>query len=134
MSRCIKGLTSALTDQGPYEFSVSGAGDDYIDLVNTYLFSWGVQVPFLSENIIRCVPLLGLPTSGLFSLGRSFSGLVHVIIVVRFRIVTMRWFHSRENSFRFRPSNGTHRMIFSDKNGTCTPQLMRMHEIRIGFI
>ena len=29
-----KGLTSALTDQGPYEFSVSGAGDDYIDLVN----------------------------------------------------------------------------------------------------
>ena len=33
-----------------------------------------------------------------------------------------------------RPSNGTHRMIFSDKNGTCTPQLMRMHEIRTGFI
>jgi hypothetical protein len=28
--------------------------------------SWGVQVPFLSENVIRCVPLLGL-----FSLGRS---------------------------------------------------------------
>ena len=26
------------------------------------------------------------------------------------------------------------RMIFSDKNGTCTPQLMRMHEIRTGFI
>jgi hypothetical protein len=43
MSRCIgyweqKGLPSALTDQGPYEFAVSGAGDDYIDLVNTYLF------------------------------------------------------------------------------------------------
>jgi hypothetical protein len=33
-----KGLTSALTDQGPYEFAVSGAGDDYIDLANTYLF------------------------------------------------------------------------------------------------
>ena len=33
-----KGLTSALTDQGPYEFSVSGAGDDYIDLADTYLF------------------------------------------------------------------------------------------------
>ena len=33
-----KGLTSALTDQGPYEFAVSGAGDNYIDLVNTYLF------------------------------------------------------------------------------------------------
>ena len=32
-----KGLTSALTDQGPYEFAVSGAGDDYIDLANTYL-------------------------------------------------------------------------------------------------
>jgi hypothetical protein len=30
-------LTSALTDQGPYEFSVSGAGDDYIDLANNYL-------------------------------------------------------------------------------------------------
>jgi hypothetical protein len=24
-----KGLTSALTDQGPYEFAVSGVGDDY---------------------------------------------------------------------------------------------------------
>jgi hypothetical protein len=33
-----KGLTSALTDQGPYEYTVSGAGDDYIDLANTYLF------------------------------------------------------------------------------------------------
>ena len=32
-----KGLTSALTDQGPYEFAVSGAGDEYIDLANTYL-------------------------------------------------------------------------------------------------
>ena len=27
-----KGLTSALTDQGPYEFGVNGAWDDYIDL------------------------------------------------------------------------------------------------------
>jgi hypothetical protein len=33
-----KGLTSVLTDQGTYEFAVSGAGDDYIDLANTYLF------------------------------------------------------------------------------------------------
>ena len=33
-----KGLTSALKDQGPNEFAVSGAGDDYIDLANTYLF------------------------------------------------------------------------------------------------
>jgi hypothetical protein len=33
-----KGLTSTLTDQGPYEFAVSLAGDDYIDLANTYLF------------------------------------------------------------------------------------------------
>lgn len=33
-----KGLTSALTDQWPYEFVVSGAGEDYIDLSNTYLF------------------------------------------------------------------------------------------------
>jgi hypothetical protein len=31
-------VTSALTDQGPYEFSVSGAGDDYIYLANTYMF------------------------------------------------------------------------------------------------
>jgi hypothetical protein len=27
-----------LTDQGPYEFAVSGAGDDYIDQAITYLF------------------------------------------------------------------------------------------------
>ena len=33
-----KGLTSVLTDQGPYEFAVSGARDEYIDLANTYLF------------------------------------------------------------------------------------------------
>ena len=33
-----KGLTSALTDQGPYEFAVSGTGHNYIDLANTYLF------------------------------------------------------------------------------------------------
>ena len=31
-------MTSALTDQGPYEFAVNGAGNDYIDLTNTYLF------------------------------------------------------------------------------------------------
>jgi hypothetical protein len=31
-------LTSVLTDHGPYEFAVSGAGDDHIDLANTYLF------------------------------------------------------------------------------------------------
>ena len=31
-------MTSALTDQEPYEYTVSGAGDDYIDLANTYLF------------------------------------------------------------------------------------------------
>ena len=29
-----KGLTSALTDQGPYEFAVGGMGDEYIDLAN----------------------------------------------------------------------------------------------------
>ena len=33
-----KGLTSALTNQEPCELSVSGAGDDYIDLAYTYLF------------------------------------------------------------------------------------------------
>ncbi len=34
----LKGLSSTLTDQGPYEFVVSGAGDDYIDLEHTYLY------------------------------------------------------------------------------------------------
>jgi hypothetical protein len=33
-----KGLPSALADQGPYEFAVSGDGEDYIDLFNNYLF------------------------------------------------------------------------------------------------
>jgi hypothetical protein len=33
-----KGLTSTLTNQGPYEFAVSGGGYDYIYLLNTYLF------------------------------------------------------------------------------------------------
>ena len=28
--------------------------------------NWDVQVPFLTENVIRCVPLLGLSSSGLF--------------------------------------------------------------------
>ena len=42
-----KGLTSALTDQGPYEFAVSGAGDDYIDLANTYLF---VEAQIMDED------------------------------------------------------------------------------------
>ena len=31
-------MTSTLTDQGPYEFVVSGVGEDYIDLANTHLF------------------------------------------------------------------------------------------------
>ena len=33
-----KGRTLALTNQGPYEFAVSGGGYDYIYLLNTYLF------------------------------------------------------------------------------------------------
>jgi hypothetical protein len=40
-------LTSALTDQGPYEFAVSGTGDDYIDLANTYLF---VEVQIMDDD------------------------------------------------------------------------------------
>ena len=32
----------------------------------------GCTCAILIRNVIRCVPLLGLPTSGLFSLGRSF--------------------------------------------------------------
>jgi hypothetical protein len=42
-----KGLTSAQTDQGPYEFAVSGAGDEYIDLANTYLF---VEAQIVADN------------------------------------------------------------------------------------
>ena len=42
-----KGLTSALTDQEPYEFAVSGAGNDYIDLANTYLF---VEVQIVDDD------------------------------------------------------------------------------------
>ena len=41
-------------------------------LVSCIRMSWDVQVPFLSENVIRCVSLLGLPKSGLFPLGRFF--------------------------------------------------------------
>jgi hypothetical protein len=41
-------------------------------LISCIRMSWDVQVPFLSENVIRCVSLLGLPTSGLFPLGRFF--------------------------------------------------------------
>jgi hypothetical protein len=42
-----KGLTSALTDQGPYEFAVSGAGDDYINFADTYLF---VEAPIMDDD------------------------------------------------------------------------------------
>ena len=42
-----KGITSALTDQGPYEFVVSGAGDDYIDLANTFL---SVEAQIVNKN------------------------------------------------------------------------------------
>ena len=33
-----KGLIPDLTDQGPYEFAFSGAGDNYLGLANTYLY------------------------------------------------------------------------------------------------
>jgi hypothetical protein len=46
-----KGLTSALTDQGPYELAVSGAGDDYIDLANTYLFSVEANTDITKEGM-----------------------------------------------------------------------------------
>jgi hypothetical protein len=48
-----KGLTSTLTDQGPYEFAVSGAGDDYIDLFNTYLFVEAQIVNTFSHHLYR---------------------------------------------------------------------------------
>jgi len=31
-------MTSTPTDQGPYEFAISGAGEDCIDQLNTYVF------------------------------------------------------------------------------------------------
>jgi hypothetical protein len=46
-----QGVTSALTDQGPYEFAVSGAGKDYIDLFNTYLFLEAQIVNTDSSNL-----------------------------------------------------------------------------------
>jgi hypothetical protein len=45
--------------------------------------------------------------------------LMYVIIVVSFRIVTMSWFHSRENSFRFLRWNVTTTRPLS--NGTIEP-------------
>ena len=55
-----KGLISALTDQVPYEFAVMGAGDDYIDLANTYLF---VEAQIVKDNMkqpaaIPVIPIL----------------------------------------------------------------------------
>jgi hypothetical protein len=53
-----------MTDPGPYEFAVSGAGDDYIDLANTYPFVEAqimddddTALAFLSEmsfEVFRC--------------------------------------------------------------------------------
>jgi hypothetical protein len=43
-----------------------GLGSIFGGLFKAIRMSWGVQVPFLSENIIRCVPLLSLSMSGLF--------------------------------------------------------------------
>jgi hypothetical protein len=57
------------------------------------------------ENLLqKAMDTVGPPAS-LISSSRKyrifFTCLVYVIIVVSFRIVTMSWFHSRENSFRF---------------------------------
>jgi hypothetical protein len=65
-------MSVLFADQGPYEFAVSGAGDDYIDLFNTYLFVEAQIVntdgsnlepdtdvgseSFLTEDVFRCVP------------------------------------------------------------------------------
>jgi uncharacterized protein (UPF0248 family) len=54
----------------------------------------------------------------------SFSGLVYVIILVSFRIVTMSWFHSRENYFRFLQWSVTTTRPLS--NGTIEPVEPRM--------
>jgi hypothetical protein len=53
-----KGLTSALTDQGPYEFAVSGAGDNYIDLANTYHTALDGGADVGPVNLWRCIPSL----------------------------------------------------------------------------
>jgi hypothetical protein len=49
-----KGLTSALTNQGPYEFAVSRAGDDYIDLANTYPFVEAQIMDNDDQNKSKC--------------------------------------------------------------------------------
>jgi hypothetical protein len=60
-------------DVGPVNLRIHSLFSDVSVSLNACIrMSWGVQVPFLSENIIRCGPLLSLPTSGLFSLGMSF--------------------------------------------------------------
>jgi hypothetical protein len=49
-------LTSTLTDQGPYEFVVSGVGEDYIDLANTHLFVVHEgHYPKMSLDVFRCL-------------------------------------------------------------------------------
>jgi hypothetical protein len=85
-----KGLASTLTDQGPYEFAVSGAGDDYIDLFNTYLLVEAQIVNTDGSNLeldtdVGPVDLwmhsLFSDASGLFplcsSFYRSFTGRSH---------------------------------------------------------
>ena len=49
----------------------------------------------------------------------SFSCLMYVVIMVSFRIATMSWFHSRENSFRFLQWSVTTTRTLS--NGTIEP-------------
>jgi hypothetical protein len=59
---------------GRYEFAVSGAGDDYIELANTYPF---VEAQIMDDDDTALdggadVGSVNLLMSGLFSLGRSF--------------------------------------------------------------
>jgi hypothetical protein len=49
-------------DQGPYEFAVSGAGDDYIDLANAYLFVEFCPVDF-NLDLAACLTFCPSMTS-----------------------------------------------------------------------
>jgi hypothetical protein len=69
-------------------------------LISCIRMSWGVQVPFLSENIIRCVPLLGLPTSGLFSLGRDGEMITRVLDPIQYCPLLQRRFQTVEIDIR----------------------------------
>jgi hypothetical protein len=76
-------LTSALTDQGPYELAVSGAGGEYIDLANTYLFV-EAQIVADDDTALDAGATLDLSTYGCIP-----------SLVMSALASTKNWFHHR---------------------------------------